>query len=78
MNSRKRDGELINKPLGRMSKSRTHAKQPSNLVRAVQFQAVTFYDPAQQRQVIVLYALDETGVIREYANNAWKPYPIEE
>ena len=72
MNSRDRDGELINAP---KRKGKLSAKQ---LVRAESFQAVTFYDPQQQRQVIVLYALDETGVIREYSGNAWKPYPIEE
>jgi hypothetical protein len=54
------------------------AKRVKSLIPAASFQAVTFYDPQQQRQVIILYALDRTGVIREYVNQEWKPYPIEE
>ena len=71
MNSRDRDGELINAP-------KRKGKSAKQLVRAESFQAVTFYDPQQQRQVIVLYALGQDGVIREFGNNVWKPYPIEE
>jgi hypothetical protein len=50
--------------------------ESSYIVRVLQFQAVTFYDTAQQRQIIVLYSLGEDGIIREYGGNAWKPYPI--
>ena len=54
-------------------------EEPSKrLIRAESFQAVTFYDQPLQRQVIVLYALDETGVIREFNNGTWKPFPIRE
>ena len=46
------------------------------LVKAKAFQAVTFFDELQKRQVIVLYALGEDGIVREYNNNQWNPYPI--
>lgn len=46
------------------------------LIKAAAFQAVTFYDGDLKRQIIVLYSLGEDGIIREYANHNWTPYPI--
>lgn len=49
---------------------------PPRAMPVVQFQAVTFYDDLLKRQVIVLYSLGEDGIIREYSNNKWTPYPV--
>lgn len=46
------------------------------VIPATSFQAVTFFDEAQKRQVIVLYALGEDGIVRELINNRWNQYPI--
>lgn len=73
MNSRDRDGELVNK-----RKGKPLVEVLKRLVRVTAFQPVTFFDPAQQRQVIILYSLGEDGVIREYVNQKWQPYPVEE
>lgn len=48
------------------------------LIKAVSFQAVTFFDELTKRQVIVLYALGEDGIVREFNNNRWNAYPITE
>jgi hypothetical protein len=48
-----------------------------SLVPATSFQAITFYDAKQERQVIVLYALGSDGIVREYNGQAWRQYPIE-
>jgi hypothetical protein len=57
--------------------------QPTNnrkedYVRATQFQAINFFDPAQQRQVVLLYALGEDGIVREFrgTEKEWLPFPI--
>ena len=47
------------------------------LIKAKAFQAVTFYDEAQKRQVVILYSLGQDGILREYVGNKWHPYPIE-
>jgi hypothetical protein len=61
-------------PKRKMISGQTKAKPL--LIKAVSFQAVTFFDELQKRQVIVLYALGEDGIVREYNNNQWNPYPI--
>jgi hypothetical protein len=47
-------------------------------IKAKSFQAVTFFDDLQKRQVIVLYSLGEDGLVREYTNGKWTPFPIQE
>ena len=47
-------------------------------IRAKQFETVTFYDSKMKRQVIILYTLGEDGVIREFSNGKWTPFPIAE
>jgi hypothetical protein len=50
----------------------------SDLVRAVSFQPVSFYDKKQKKQVVILYALGSDGIIREFVNGKWNQYPIKE
>jgi hypothetical protein len=45
-------------------------------IKTAAFQAVTFFDGDLRRQVIVLYSLGQDGIIREFTNNKWTPYPI--
>jgi hypothetical protein len=46
------------------------------LIQAIQFQAITFYDAKLERQVIMLYALGEDGILREFQNGKWNEFPI--
>lgn len=48
------------------------------LIRTKSFQCVSFYDAKLERQIIVLYCLGEDGVLREYVNGKWHPYPVTE
>lgn len=48
------------------------------LIEARAFQAVTFFDETQKRQVIVLYSLGADGIVREFINGKWNTYPIHE
>jgi hypothetical protein len=48
------------------------------LIKGKTFQAVTFYDDAQKKQVVVLYCLGEDGILREFTGGKWHPYAIEE
>jgi hypothetical protein len=50
---------------------------------AVDFKVIHFYDkrcphPEGEvgREIILLYALGEDGIVREYVNGAWVPLPI--
>lgn len=55
------------------------AKVPPPLprtIRARAFQAVTFFDVEQKRQVIVLYTLGEDGIVREYVGGKWNALPV--
>jgi hypothetical protein len=52
------------------------APKPGSVIEAKTFQAVTFYDKEQKRQIIVLYALGVDGIVREYVNQRWNAYPI--
>jgi hypothetical protein len=56
--------------------NRDGVKVKPELIEAVHFQAVTFYDEGQKRQVIVLYSLGADGIIREFIGGKWNPYPI--
>lgn len=46
------------------------------IIKATSFQAVTFFDAEQKRQVIILYSLGQDGIVREFNNGVWKPFPI--
>ena len=53
------------------------------MIRAVDFRVINFYDkqaPATDggkgREIILIYALGEDGVVREFANGKWVPFPI--
>lgn len=46
------------------------------IVPAVHFQAITWYDQENKRQIIMLYALGEDGIVRELNGGKWHPYPI--
>ena len=50
--------------------------KPDLFIRTKEFQAVTFFDVNEKRQIIVLYSLGEDGIIREYSNGKWNPYPV--
>ena len=47
-----------------------------SLIPVTSFQAVSFYDEAQKRQIIVLYALGADGIVREFNGGKWQPFPI--
>ena len=49
---------------------------PKDVIRVESFQAVSFFDPEHKRQVIVLYSLGADGIVREYSNGKWTPFPI--
>lgn len=53
-----------------------NGKSAGSLIRAEQFSPITFYDSETKRQIIILYSLGEDGVIREFANGKWTPFPI--
>jgi hypothetical protein len=48
------------------------------LIKTKAFQCVSFYDPKQERQLVILYSLGEDGILREYVGNKWHPYPVTE
>jgi hypothetical protein len=45
-------------------------------VPATSFQAITWFDTGEGKQIIILYALGEDGIVYEFTNREWKPYPI--
>jgi hypothetical protein len=79
---RDRDGELYNDRLVPLdgdlmsAPKRKVASKPIKVLRATQFTPVHFFDPELKRQVIILYALGEDGIVYEYTNQKWNPYPI--
>ena len=54
----------------------TKKKKP--VIKATHFKVVHFHDPALQREIVLIYSLGEDGVIREYSNNKWTEFPIED
>ena len=48
----------------------------ASYVRATQLHVINFYDAKEERQVIMMYTLGEDGIVREFYNGAWHPYPI--
>lgn len=56
----------------------------TDYIKTVSFQAVHFFDKRAMgadgkpgREIIILYSLGEDGVIREFVNGKWTPFPIE-
>jgi hypothetical protein len=49
--------------------------EKNSFVRVVQFEVVTFFDSKLEKQIIMLYALGEDGIVREF-NGKWNPFPI--
>lgn len=50
--------------------------EPADLVRAMAFSPVSFYDARLKRQVVLLYALGGDGIIREWNGSNWVAFPI--
>lgn len=55
----------------------------ANLIRATDFQVISFHDPKAVRQdglvgseVILIYALGVDGIIREFSAGVWRAFPI--
>jgi hypothetical protein len=53
------------------------------VIRAVDFKVINFYDKRVKaadgqmgREIILIYALGEDGVVREFANGKWAAFPI--
>ena len=53
------------------------------VIRAVDFKVINFYDKRVERkdgqmgsEIILIYALGEDGVVREFANGKWVAFPI--
>jgi len=53
------------------------------VIRAVDFKVINFFDKHAQtsdgnkgREIVLIYALGEDGVVREFANGKWVPFPI--
>jgi hypothetical protein len=46
------------------------------VIKTRSFQCVSFYDPKLERQLVILYCLGEDGILREYVNGKWHPYPV--
>lgn len=53
-------------------------KKKKKSIRAVHFKVVHFHDPALQREIVLIYALGEDGIVREFSNNKWTEFPIED
>ncbi len=52
-------------------------------IKATDFKVVHFYDKKAIRpdgetgtEIVLLYSLGEDGVIREFSNGKWTPFPI--
>lgn len=50
--------------------------EDGDFIPAKSFQAITWFDTKDGRQVILLYALGEDGIVYEFSNKEWRPYPI--
>ena len=46
------------------------------MVKAVHFKVIHFLSAELQREVVLIYALGDDGVIREFSNNKWTEFPI--
>ena len=53
------------------------------VLKVAQFQVIHFYDKKARRpdgeigsEVVLIYALGEDGVVREFANGKWTTFPV--
>jgi hypothetical protein len=53
-----------------------NGEDAGEFVPATSFQAITWFDAKEGKQLIMLYALGEDGVVYEFSNQQWRPYPI--
>ena len=67
---RDRDGEQIE------PREMVAMAEPQDLIRAMAFDTVSFYDQKQKRQIVLLYALGGDGIVREWNGQAWIAFPI--
>ena len=56
----------------------SNGKGKVKVIKAVEFQCVSFFDPKQERQIVILYTLGEDGILREFTNGKWTPFAITE
>jgi hypothetical protein len=52
--------------------------QTKAYIKVVAFAPITFYDAKLERQIIILYSLGEDGIVREFNNNKWTGFPIQD
>lgn len=59
------------------------ASPAGDITKVTDFQVINFFDSHAKRsdglagsEIILIYALGEDGVIREFANGKWTPFPI--
>jgi hypothetical protein len=50
----------------------------TKLIKVVQFELVSFFDPELKRQIVIIYALGADGVVREYSGGKWQAFPVTE
>jgi hypothetical protein len=56
-----------------------NGEQPAaTYIGAAQFEVIHFFDKELKREIVILYALGEDGVIREFTNGKWTPFPIQD
>lgn len=60
----------------RKTNGQEESPAPSSYIRAQRFETVHFYDAKAKRQIIILYALGEDGIVREFTNGKWVGFPI--
>lgn len=48
------------------------------MIRVIDFKVVHFIEQKNSQNVILLYSLGEDGIVREFANGKWMPFPITE
>lgn len=48
------------------------------MIRVTDFKVVHFVDQKTNQNVVLMYALGEDGVVREFASGKWTGYPITE
>jgi hypothetical protein len=63
----------------RLSRNNVHTTQ----IKATDFKVIHFFDEKAKRkdgelggEIILIYSLGEDGVIREFSNGKWVPFPI--
>jgi hypothetical protein len=49
----------------------------NSYVKITQFEVVSFFDAKLEKQIIILYALGEDGIVREFAGKKWTGFPVQ-